>query len=136
MRQLIRAVTVVLLVGGWTLAGSAVHVVRTPNHVVLAPKLRLSPYDTYVDTRQWTLADDQKHPSVVAGLLHEGHGDLLIHTMPTGVADPQATLEAIAIAPPVPSDEGMSTGAGTLMKNAEGQVKTVVDLAKTHVGKL
>ena len=135
MKQMIRAVTVVLLAGGWTLASSALYVVRTPGSVALVPKDRLAFHDTYVDTRKWTLVDDQAHPAVVARLVRLGRGDLLDHTLPSDTADPAATLAAIAAQQPVPG-VATSTAAGTLMRNAEGQIKTVVDLAKGKSNKI
>ncbi len=101
MKQMFRAVTLVLLVGGWTLAGSAVHVVRTPTSLAIVPKDRLSFHDTYVDTRKWTVTDDQAHPAVVARLVHLGRGDLLRHTLPADTADAAGTLDAIAAQQPV-----------------------------------
>ncbi len=135
MKQMIRAVTVVLLAGGWSLAGSAVHVIRTPNNIALVPKDRLTFHETYVDTRKWTLADDQAHPAVVARLVHLGRADLLKHTLPTNVTDYNATLAAIAAAQPMP---GVATSpvTGTIMQDAEGQLKTVVDLAKDKAHKI
>ena len=135
MKQMFRAVTLVLLVGGWTLAGSAVHVVRTPTNLAIVPKDRLSFHDTYVDTRKWTVADDQAHAAVVARLVHLGRGDLLRFTLPADTTDASGTLDAIAAQQPVPG-VATSTAAGTLMRNAEGQIKTVVDLAKSKAGKL
>ncbi len=135
MKQMIRAVTLVLLVGGWSLAGSAVYVVRTPTSFAIVPKDRLAFHDTYVDTRKWTVADDQSHPAVVARLVHLGRGDLLDHTLPSDTADAAGTLAAIAAQQPVPG-VATSTAAGTLMKSAEGQIKSVVDLAKDKAGKI
>ena len=135
MKQMIRAVTLVLLVGGWGLAGSAVHVIRTPSNVALVPKDRLSFHDTWVDTRKWTLADDQAHAAVVARLVHLGRGDLLRHTLPANTVEADAALAAIAAAQPAP---GVATSpvTGTVMQNAEGQIKTVVDLAKDKAHKI
>ncbi len=136
MKQMFRAVVLVLLVGGWGLASSAVHVVRTPGSLALVPKDRLAFHDTYVDTRKWTVTDDQRHPAVVARLVHLGRADLLRHTLPDESADAAAvTLDAIAAQQPLPG-VATSSVAGTLMQNAEGQVKTVVNLAKDKAGKI
>jgi hypothetical protein len=136
MKQLFRAVTLVLLVGGWTLAGSALHVVRTPTNVALLPKDRLSFHDTWVDTRKWTLTDDQAHAELVARFVHLGRSDLLRHTLPTDLPTPVAVaeLDAIAAQQPLPG-VATSTAPVTLIKNAQGEVKNVVDLAKSKTDK-
>ncbi len=135
MKQMIRAVTLVLLVGGWSLAGSAVHVVRTPGNLAVVPKDRLSFHDTYLDTRKWTLADDQAHPAVVARLVHLGRSDLLAHTLPNST-DAQATLDAIAAQQPAPAPTADVSTLGGVVNQAAGQVRTVVDLAKQKAGKI
>ena len=135
MKQMFRAVTLLLLVGGWSLATAAVHVIRTPNNLAIVPKDRLGYHDTWVDTRKWTLAEDQAHPAVVARLVHLGRADLLRHTLPDGIADFDGTLMAIAASQPVPG-VATSAAAGTVLKSAEGQIKTVVDLAKVQAKKI
>jgi hypothetical protein len=135
MKQMIRAVTVVLLAGGWSLAASAVHVIRTPSNIAIVPKDRLTFHETWVDTRKWTLADDQAHPAVVARLVHLGRADLLKHTLAADGVGGDAALVAIAAQQPTP---GVATSpvTGTLMQNAEGQMKQVVDLARDKAHKL
>ncbi len=135
MKQMIRAVTVVLLAGGWSLAGSAVHVIRTPSNIAIVPKDRLTFHETWVDTRKWTLDDDRAHPAVVTRLVNLGRADLLKHTLPVDGADHSGALSAIAAAQPSP---GVATSpvTGAIIQNAEGQVKTMVHLAKDEAHKL
>jgi len=136
LKQMFRAVTLVLLVGGWTLAGSALHVVRTPTNVALVPKDRLSFHDTWLDTRKWTLADDQAHPALVARFVHLGRPDLLRHTLPADLPEPAALAELDAVAAQEPvAGVATSTTPVTLIKSAQGEVKTVVDLAKSKTDK-
>lgn len=94
MKKLFRLVVLLLIAGGWGLASSALYVVRTPSKVIVIPKDHLDFKDTYVDTRQWTLADDAAHPEVVARLVQAGKSDLLAHTVNTnsGPVDVQLTL--------------------------------------------
>ena len=139
MKRMFRAVTLLLLVGGWALAGSAVHVVRTPGNVAVVTKNQLGFHDTYLDTRKWTLADDQAHPAVVARLLYLKRPDLLRHTLPADAIDPTATLAVIALQQPTSATGVVTTptdAAGSMMRDAAGQVKTVVDLAKAKAGKI
>ena len=137
MKQMIRAVTLVLLVGGWSMAAAAVHVIRTSSNIAIVPKDRLTFRGTWVDTRKWTLADDQAHPAVVARLVHLGRADLLVNTLPAGTspADAEATLDAIAASQPV-AGVATSAAAETAANKVEGQFKTVVNLAKTGAGKI
>jgi hypothetical protein len=88
IKQLFRSVVFVGLVGGWALAASAVHLVRTPTNKfpVILTKDHLCFTDTYADTRAWTLNDDRAHPALVARLIELHRTDLLAHTV-TGSAD-------------------------------------------------
>src|SRR4051812_40401586 len=93
-----------LLVGGWTLASAALHVVRTPGHVIMLPKNRLGFHDTYVDTRRWTIQNVRQHADVSARIVQVGKGELLSHAVDNTAGDVQAQLvDAIAhplVAPP------------------------------------
>ena len=80
MKGLFRCVVATLLVGGWALAGAAVHVVRLPDAVgskvrvrgVVVTKDHLGYGDTYVDTRHWTAEDAAKHAEVTRKLIEAG----------------------------------------------------------------
>ena len=135
MKQMFRAVVLLLLVGGWALASSAIHVVRTPSNIAIVTKDRPGFHDTWVDTRKWTIADDQAHPAVVARLVHLGRPDLLRHTLPANVADAEAALIAIAAAQPA-AGAATTTGAGIAVDKVEDKGKAVVDLVKREASKL
>ncbi len=79
MKTLFRLIVLVLLLGGWGLAGLSLHVVRTPRTLTIVPKNRLGIVDTLVDTRSWTLDDVADHPEVVARLLDLNKIDLINH---------------------------------------------------------
>jgi hypothetical protein len=104
VKRLFRLTVFVLLLGGWTLAGSALHIVRTPGHVIMLPKNRLSFHDTYVDTRAWTIENVRQHPDVSARIVQVGKAKLLAHAVDNSAGDVQAQLaDAIAhplVAPP------------------------------------
>jgi hypothetical protein len=70
MKGFIRFVTLGVIVTGWGLAATAMHMIRTPGNLILIPKDRLGFQDTYVDARQWTSTDLRQHPAVVARLIH------------------------------------------------------------------
>ena len=133
MKQLFRAVVMVLLVGGWTLAGSALHVVRTPTSVVVIPKDRLRFADTYVDTRKWTLVDDRAHPVVVARLLATGHANLLAHTVDTtnGMSVDAQLNDAVSH-----PTAAQPNGAETTVDKVEGELKNAGNLVKSKLPKI
>ena len=79
MKSMFRLVFFGLFVTGWGLAALSLHVVRTPTAIGLIPKDRLGIEDTYVDTRNWKIADASAHPQVVSRLLATGQADLLRH---------------------------------------------------------
>ena len=79
MKTLFRLVFCGLLLAGWGLAGLALHIVRTPTAIGLIPKSRLGIVDTYVDTREWKMADVAQHPLVVQRVLDSGQAELLSH---------------------------------------------------------
>jgi hypothetical protein len=97
MKKLFRLTTLALLVGGWTLAAAALHVVRTPGHVIVVPKDRLGFQETYVDARHWTIQNVSQHPVVSARLVSLGKAPLLAYTVENPNGDVQEQLaEAIA----------------------------------------
>jgi hypothetical protein len=77
MKGFIRLVTLGLIVIGWGLAATAMHVVRTPGSFILIPKDRLGFQDSYVDARLWTSTDLRQHPDVVARLIHLDRSEAL-----------------------------------------------------------
>ncbi len=62
---------------GWGLAAASLHVVRTPDKVVVVPKDRLTFNETYADIREWTTDDVASHPQLTARLTATGRSDLL-----------------------------------------------------------
>ena len=65
MKSMFRLLVALLLVGGWSAAAMALHVIITPGaggtlpvRIILLPKDHIAITDTYVDTRHWTLDDE------------------------------------------------------------------------------
>jgi hypothetical protein len=79
VKKIWRAIVAVLLVGGWALAALSLHVVRTPERLVVIPKNTLGVSDTYVDTRAWTLNDAAAHSEFVKRLVVAGKAHALEH---------------------------------------------------------
>jgi hypothetical protein len=78
MKTAFRLLLVAVVVGGWTLAAAAVHVIYS-GRITLIPKEKLSFSDTYVDLRAWTLADVPSHPELVKRIIESGKSELLTH---------------------------------------------------------
>ena len=84
MKAVIRFVCIVLMVSGWAVAALCLHVVRTPDpndpkesKLVVIPKQRLGVKDTYVDARNWTMADVPDHGSLVLEMIGAQKADEL-----------------------------------------------------------
>src|SRR4051812_1235967 len=82
MKTLFRLIVLLLLVVGWGLAALALHIVRTPERVVVIPKNQLGIRDIYADTRTWTPADLPKHADLVQRLVQAGKAESLRHVVP------------------------------------------------------
>ena len=101
MSKMFRLVVLVLLAGGWTLAASAIHVIRTPGQgvpyvpeswgrITVITKDRLGFKDTYADARKWTTADVAARPALEARLNALGKSELLKHVSePIPAAQPE-----------------------------------------------
>jgi hypothetical protein len=74
-----RLILLVVMVSGWTLALSAVHVIHTPTRIQVITKDRLTFADTFADTRHWTLDDVPNHATLVRRVLALKQEDLLKH---------------------------------------------------------
>lgn len=112
MKTAFRLVVTFLLLVGWGLAASALHVVRTPDSVAIVPKDRLSVMNTYVDVRPWTLDQVRANPRLAQRLVETGKAPLLAHTTQSrdaadlenqlrtaidrGLADQKATEQALS----------------------------------------
>ncbi|MEM8873380.1 MAG: hypothetical protein AAGD32_03885 [Planctomycetota bacterium] len=79
MKTTIRAIFLLIAVAGWALAALSVHVIRTPEKVVIVPKNRVNITDTYVDVREWTIAEVEAHPVVTRRLLQTDKANHLAH---------------------------------------------------------
>ncbi len=134
MKAIFKLIVVLLLLAGWTLAASAIFLVRTGDRsFVLIPKNRVSLQhilsQTYVDVRPWTIDDVMTHKAVVARLIQTGKADVLRHVVdPSSPQSIEAQLvEAMQREPataPVPSElVPTPASAPTVVKN----VKSIFD---------
>lgn len=77
MKKVFTLIFVLLLVGGWSLAASALHLVWTGGSLVVIPKNRLGISDTYVNVSAWTPDDVSAHPLVAKRLVATGKAEVL-----------------------------------------------------------
>lgn len=55
------------------------HVVRTPEEVLLVPRVESGLHDTYCDIREWKLGEWREHPGLVRALVEHGRSDLVVN---------------------------------------------------------
>ena len=110
MKNIFRFLTLLLLVGGWALAASSLHVVNAPGRVIVVPKDHLSFNEIYVDTREWKMEDVSAHPVVVKRLIERGKADALQHVASDVSGDKlvQKLWSAVNNAPPATQVSAMS----------------------------
>lgn len=82
MKTAFGIVVTILLLGGWTVAALSLHVVRTPDRILLLTKARFGTIqDTYCDTRAWTVEDLKSHVAVVQRILETGKAESIRHVV-------------------------------------------------------
>ncbi len=115
MKSIFRLLVFLLLVGGWGLAASALHVVRTPSatrEFIIVPKDRIGMGDTYVDTRAWTIDDVPSHKAVVSRMIQTEKYMALAHVAgETEAAEVQQRLADALMRAPQPKVEATTTPA-------------------------
>ena len=77
MKTFFRLFVFVLLLAGWTLAAGALHVVRTPDKIIVIPKNRIHYKETYVDVTRWTSDDLATHTGIVERLHQTGKSNIV-----------------------------------------------------------
>ncbi len=116
MKTLFRLIVFVLLVGGWGLVATSLHVVRTPaasREFIIVPKNRIGIVGTYVDTRAWTIEDVPHHKGVVTRLIDTGKYMSIAHV--TGETEPAKVQQSLDDAlMRVPQSKVQSTTAAVI----------------------
>ena len=123
MKAMFRLLVFLLLVGGWGLAASALHVVRTDGtssrEFIVVPKNCISVDDTYVDTRTWTLDDVPNHKAVVGRMIQTEKYMAIAHV--TGEKEPSEVQQRLADAlmrAPTPKVEATTAPAPKKVEKA------------------
>ena len=92
VRNTFRLLVTVLLLGGWLLAASALHVVWTGNKAIIIPKNRIGVRETYVNTSAWTADDLANHATLVKRLVATDHTDAFPFKVGEGGVDIEQAL--------------------------------------------
>ena len=98
LRNTFRLFVTLMLLGGWALAASALHVVWTGNKAIVIPKNRIGVRETYVNTSTWSADDVTNHPALVKRLVATGHAEAVAAAFKTGDATDLATQIDAALA--------------------------------------
>src|SRR5687768_910987 len=77
VKFLFRFLVLVLLIGGWAVAASALHVVWSGDKLRVLSKDKVGVRDTWVNTAHWTADDVAAHPIIAKRLIATGKADLL-----------------------------------------------------------
>jgi hypothetical protein len=77
MKSMFRLFVTLMLLGGWALAASALHVVWTGSKAVIIPKNRIAVRETYVNAATWSADDVAAHPTLAKRLVDTGHTEVL-----------------------------------------------------------
>jgi hypothetical protein len=103
VKTLIKLIFLGIVAGGWVLSSAALYVVRTPGDTkaVVFTKNELGFKDTYVDARNWTLADTGAHQKLVERMVQLDKQDAMAFLVDTNKGDVKSQLlEAAAKGPP------------------------------------
>ena len=94
VKFLFRFLVLVLLIGGWAVAASALHVVWSGDKLRVLSKDKLGVRDTWVNTAHWTADDVAAHPIIARRLIATGKADLLSRQFESKAGDELvATIE-------------------------------------------
>lgn len=132
MKTLFRLVVLMLTLGGWALSAASLYVIRTPEKISILPRDRvefLSLHKTFVDTRNWQMADAAAHPAVVRRLLERDKAALLQHLAPDAGEKELARLLADAIE----AGESDQRPAPNAIQTAPSTASQARSRVKTHL---
>ena len=125
-KNLFRMIVTLLLVVGWGLAASALHVAWTGQKVVIIPKDHVGFRDTYVNTSGWTADDVAAHPALCKRLLATGNGDALATAFTATTPDDLAAQVTEAInkgpAPATQPTAGITTKVHDTVEHVKASV--------------
>jgi hypothetical protein len=135
LKYLFRFLVLVLLIGGWAVAASALHIVWSGEKLRILSKDRLGVRDTYVNTSNWTADDVAAHPIVVKRLVATGKADLLAKSFESKTGDELVAEieEAIARGPTTQPTPTVNDKVADGVEQAAAKVEQVADRVKSVV---
>ena len=135
IKNLFRLIVLVLLIGGWAVAASALHIVWTGEKPKILPKERLGVRDTYVNVANWTAEDVAAHPIIVKRLVATGKADVLAKAFESKTGDELvAEIEAaIARGPTTQPTPTVNDKVADHVEQAAAKVEQVAEKVKDVV---
>jgi hypothetical protein len=104
MKSTLQTLLVLILLAGWVLAATALHVVRkTDGGIGVVPKNRLGLRETYLDLRTWTPADVPAHPAFCRRLIDSGKTPWLKDILGSTSSDLTPEITALLAGAPAPA---------------------------------
>ena len=135
IKNFFRLIVLALLVGGWAVAASALHVVWTGEKPKVFSKDRLGVRDTYVNVSNWTAEDVAAHPVVSKRLVATGKADVLAKAFESKTGDELvAEIEAaIARGPTTQPTPTVNDKVADQVEQAAAKVEQVAEKVKDVV---
>jgi hypothetical protein len=135
IKFLFRLSVLALLIGGWAVAASVLHVVWSGDKLRVMTKDRPAIRDTYVNTAHWTADDVAAHPLVVKRLVKTGNAELLSKSFDSKTGDELTSRidEAIARGPTTQPTPTVNDQVADKVEQAAAKVEQVADKVKSAV---
>ena len=132
VKTLFRLTVLGLLVGGWSLGASALHVVWNGDKLAVVTKDRLAVRDTYADVSHWTADDVAAHPALAKRLIATERAYLLAKSFNSaGGTELVAQIqEAIARGPTTQPTPTVNDKVADTFDRATTQADQLADKAK------
>jgi hypothetical protein len=135
MKTLFRLTVLGLLVAGWAVAASTLHVVWNGDKVNVLTKEKLGIRDTYVNAAHWSADDVAAHPIIVKRLIATGKADVLSKAFDSKTGDELVKQidEAIARGPTTQPTPTVNDQVADKVEQAAAKVEQVADKVKGAV---
>ena len=124
-----------LLLAGWAIAASAMHIVWSGEKLSLMTKDHLGVRDTYANTSAWTANDVAAHPIVVKRLIATGKADALSKAFDSKTGDElvKQIQDTIARGPTTQPTPTVNDQVADKVEQAAAKVEQVADKVKGAV---
>ena len=135
VKFLFRLTVLALLIAGWAVAASVLHVVWSGEKLRVITKDGPAVRDTYVNTAHWTADDVAAHPVVVKRLVKTGNAELVSKSFEGKTGDElvKQIEEAIARGPTTQPTPSVNDQVADTVEQAAAKVEQVADKVKGAV---